>query len=1293
MESITKADVQGSMSLTVNGVVYKVSRDEFPPSTTLLQFLRESGVSTGTKGCCYRGGCGVCVVAIALASPEDDGVKHRSVNACCMLLYACEGAEVTTVEGLGSVSTGLHSIQDRLAQHDGAQCGYCTPGQVMNMYGLLKQNPRPSAKQVEDAFDTTICRCTGYRPILDAMKSFAVDTPGDVLDIEELTAKTCPSSGQACRGQCRVDRGVMTYQNGVDASLSWLSPQSLDDLLSVLAKSAKTNYRLVVGNTGFGVYEELGAWNYQTLVDIRGIKELYIVDVSPASHVTLGANLTIADLIAKLDGDLSDLAYADTFRRHLKLVASNTIRNVGSWAGNIMVKHAYPNFASDVFTLLETVEARLNIVSHKAREQVSLSEFMTSDMVGKVIVSVQLPKYPEQTRQIRSLRTSQRLQACEASVVSGFNFPVKDDGTCLLVAQPIIALQLKGNPLIRCKKSEQFLTGKALSDAAVFKEAVKILSEEVVSGAKVSDNQDFLTSLAVSHFYKFVLSACKTRLPDQLVSGGSDLERDVMSGTQDLGTQNPENFPASSAVMKLTAPSLVTGEIKFLDDLSPYRGQLFAVPVLSTVARAEIASMDASSAQGIPGVVAFLQASDIPGVNNWRPKGWYGPGEVQELLCSGQVLYAGQPLGVVVADNEVTARQASSQVKVTYKNIEPAVTDLKVAIAKQRFHTEPRTFSAGDVKAALASAANVVSGRVHTGDQYHFHLENQVAVCSLEDTGGMKVKASSQFLDFTQGSVAQVLGMTDSDVTVEVTRLGGGFGGKMYYSSQVAGLCALAAHKTKAPTKMTLDLNTNMQMQGSRTAYRFDYEVAFDDCGKLLAVDLTCYSDSGAVFLPIDANEALEWFVDNCYLCPNWSVKAFSCHTDRPPSTACRAPGSAQAIFAMESIIDHVASFLGLEHLAVRKLNLFSEGEKTMKGVVLESCLIRDVVSQMEEEMAYAERQRAVQEFNARHRWKKRGLHLMPSMYSMVCCEMLCLNTTVSICHGDGSVVVTHGGVDMGQGINTKVVQVCALKLGVPVEKIRVSPSSTVSSPNGWFTGASVTSELVCMGVIKCCEELTERIQPIRDCLGDSTEWDALVRQCFFEMVDLTAYYRSGAGNRSVKNYSCYSVCCAEVELDVLTGQYQVLQVDYLCDSGVSLNPRLDLGQLEGGFMLGCGFFLLESMTFEPDSGRALSTGTWTYKPPMAKDLPIKFNAKFLRNSPNPVGVLGSKAVGETPVASGACPLFALKRAVEAARSDVGMTEWFPMDAPATVQRVHAVCSTPLRHMSLCADDTVKAEK
>ncbi|XP_059140432.1 uncharacterized protein LOC131928419 [Physella acuta] len=1315
------------VQLVVNGTPYTVSRD-YPASTTLLEFLRHEGISTGTKACCYEGGCGVCLTAVSVLDPVSGTRRTNSVTSCCLLLYACDGVEVTTIEGLGSTRGGVHPVQEKLAVHDGAQCGYCSPGQVMNMYGLLKNNPKPTMKEVEDAFDTTICRCTGYRPILDAMKSFAVDAPeslkGGVIDIEELDGKMCKKSGQKCNGHCSTNHFQSKCSSGIKGSAhevsdhvhdvtnqvhdvsnnthngsvnghdvtkdvedekekqnkkdkkdkkdkkekkdkdkdsedkkhkdkdsedkkhkddkkekhkedkenkknkedkkekdgdkdkhkqgafnshdnpnskggksNWARPSSLSELCTLI-KRQTGKYKLVFGNTGFGVYKELKSSNYNSFIDLRGVKELYTAHMNREDEVTLGANLTITNLIQLFEASTDPhLPYTHSLAKHLKYVASSGVRN---------------------------------------------------QSVGYV--------------------------------VTGFNFQVDKADGLTVKSRPIIVVQGISAQLIHARKTEEFLTNKKLSDPNVLKGALDLLSEEVVpdSGPLLASSQ-YRKSLVLGHFYKFVLSVCKDKVDKRLTSGGWDIDRPVSSGTQDHGVSDTSRFPAGQPMMKVTARHLTTGEVKFLNDKPVVPSLLHAAVVLSTQGNARIDVIDPSIALKTPGVVKFLQASDIPGENNWRPRSWYG-GAVSELFSTGEVLYAGQAIGLIVAESESIAQKAAQDVIVTYKDVKPVILDVMEAIKQKSFFPKLGPYTRGDAATAMASAPHKIKGTTRTGEQYHFHLENQTAVCSPTDVGGMDVSSTSQWIDVTQETVAQVLGMDVSSVSVETERLGGAFGGKIFYNIPVAGMCAVAAKSLMRPVKLHLDLNTNMQFQGCRQGYYYEYEVGFDDGGKLLAVVATGYSEAGCNFFPLDGDEHTQTWVDNAYFSPNWSWTIQPCKLNRHVGTAMRAPGSATTMFAMESILDHVATYLKKDHLEIRKKNLFEKGQVTLSGMVLEQCLIRQMVQQMEANILYTERKKSVEEFNKNNRWRKRGLHVMPNRYAFTY-TWLSFNTSVIIYHADGSVVIAHGAIDMGQGIDTKAIQTCAHKLGVPVEKIRVVKKSTTVNANSHFTGGSVCSELICLAVIKSCEKLLERLAPIRAKLKDPT-WQELVSTAYGSGVNLTAQYWPEAGD-AIPAYNAYSVSCCEVELDVLTGQYQILQVDYLYDCGTSLNPQLDVGQLEGAFNMGCGLFLLEGLTHDPVSGKVLTDGTWNYKPPMPKDLPIVFNIKFLRNSPNPVGVLGSKAVGETPVAQGSCPLFALKRAVEAAREEIGQHGWFPLHAPATVEKLQMACLNDASHYTI----------
>ncbi|CAL1541535.1 unnamed protein product [Lymnaea stagnalis] len=1281
-------DIKSTVTFKINGVSYTVG-NEFDPATSLNEYMRQTGISRGTKGCCYEGGCGVCLVTVKLFEPISSQTVAYAVNSCCLQLYTCDGLEITTIEGLGNPKAGLHPIQDRMAKRDGAQCGFCTPGQIMNMYGLLQRFPQPTVQQIEDEFDATLCRCTGYRAILDAMKSFAIDAPkelnGKLIDIEDLEAKLCKKTGQACTGHCSgKNKNGGACENQVPRPLhivgygaQWFKPATVQELLQLLGQHRTENYRLVFGNTGFGVYQDFGPWNFNVLIDIRGLQELYTIQNN--ASLTLGANLSLSNLqefFAKSVGDAT-LPYAETFAHHLQYVAQHGIRNMACWAGNLALKHAHPEFPADVFTLFETVGAKLVVYDGDGTQnQYSVQDFLGIDLKGKVITAAILPKFTSTGVRVQTYKPSQRLQASQGYVSAGFLVDVDTSQNFLVKNKPSIVIQGINSQLTHAIQTESFLTNKKLGDPTVLQNALSILTSELIPETRTGwSSATYRRSVALGLFYKFVLNVCQSKADPRYVSGGTGLTRTPIVGTQDYGT-DPSEYPVSQAIPKITAEYLTSGTGKFLDDLNDEPGQLHAAPVISSVGNAEIDVIDASLALSLPGVTAFIKASDIPkgGKNDWMPLGPLGPGpyDHQELLSSGVINYAGQAIGIIVADSEITAQTGASMVKVTYKNIKPPIVDILDGIQQKSFFPDPPPPTiVGDPKGAIAAAPNKISGNIRCGDQYHFYLETQTSICTPTDIGGMKVKASTQWLDGVGMTVSQVLGVPQSSVEVTTERLGGGFGGKITQNFIVSGMCALAAYIVNKPVKMHLDIHTNMKMLGKRTAYYAEYEVGFDNNGTLQGIIVTGYGDDGVSTFDGDPSELLTW-IDNAYYCPNWLFTPIPVRTNKPASTACRSPGSTPAIFIMESIIEHVGKALGKDQYAVRKQNLYIKGQKTPGGMPLNYCSIREVAAQFEDQINLVKRQQDVAAFNQANRWRKRGLALMPNRFGIGWFGAQ-YNTHVIIYHQDGSVVVAHGGIDMGQGINTKIVQVCAYEFGIPMDGIRVTSSSSVINANSVTSGGSITSELCCLGVIEACNILKQRMAPVKAKMVNPT-WKDLVAKCYDEMIDLTANYVTHQTDPYPSRYNCYSIAAVEAELDVLTGQYQLRQMDMLYDCGVSINPELDIGQAEGGFIMGMGYFLQEEMKFDPTTGQVINAGTWEYKPPMAKDLPMNFNFTFLRNAPNPLGVLRSKAVGEPPLTMAAAALLAIKHAVEAARAEIGQDTFFALDAPATPEKVQTLC-------------------
>ncbi|XP_070198779.1 xanthine dehydrogenase/oxidase-like [Littorina saxatilis] len=1277
-------DTADTVTFSVNGAQYTVG-NEFDPATSLNEWLRSQQVSTGTKQMCLEGGCGVCLVSVQLYEPVSGTKQVYTVNSCLVQLYMCDGWEVTTIEGLGNPADGLHPVQQRLVDYNGSQCGFCSPGQVMNMYGFLQRNPKPTKQQVEDNFDATICRCTGYRPILDAMKSFAVDTipsqHGGPLDIEDLNPKVCKTTNKPCRRRCRpkTKDDANTGPSGsvplhiVGERAQWLKPTTLQALCALLKQYGGANYRLVFGNTGYGVYKELGPWMYDILIDIRGVQDFYRMETSPS--VVVGANLSLTNLREMFERHASDpstVTYFPDFARHVKQVASNSVRNLACWAGNLMLKHTHPDFVSDVFTLFETVGAQLNIVDGEGKESsVNLTDFLTTDLKGKVVVSAILPTFSTDDVYIRTFRVAQRLQLSHGYVVAGFNFQLDKNDNFRVKVKPSIVFQGINATTNHATTTEDFLTGKQLGDPAILQEALTTLGQEMKpSSEPILASPEYRQNLACSLFYKFVLNTCADKCQKRYQSGGTGLYRPVSSAVQTFDSRK-EEWPLNQPMTKLDAAYQVCGEARYVDDLPLEQTELYATFVISTKGNAKLASMDPSAALAMSGVYKFIQASDIPtgGTNSFTaPTGGIKP---EEFLCSGQVLYAGQPLAIIVAADPQTAETAASMVKVTYADGQRPLSDMKEAIKQKSFFPgvlAPRVV--GDPDQAIAQSARRITGTIECGLQAHFHLETQNGRCAPDDDGGMHVQCTTQDIGVTAQVVARILNIPQSAVTVEVKRLGGAFGAKNLRNGMATGACALAAHIMRRPIRLCMNFHTNLKSVGKRHPYYAQYEIGFTEEGKLNGVSVTAYANCGS-----SPNENLMGAVfdniDNAYHCENWRVTPIAVKTNTACNASCRGPGSLPTHFITESMMDHVAKTLGKDPSDVRKVNLYTKGQVTPGGKRLDYCNIAALVSQLEASSGFQVRKQQVALFNQANRWKKRGISMIPVRYGIGLGSHY--NVFVAIYGSDGTIAIDHGGIEMGQGVNTKVAQVCAYELGVPMSLIRVKKSSSTTNANSSGSNSSHTSELTAMGVIECCKTLKSRMDPIRLQM-DKPSWTQLVSECYKKGVDLSATAYTVATSSSGSGYNVYAAIVTEAEVDILTGQSQILRSDLLYDCGESLNPELDIGQIEGGFMMGLGYHLTEKVKFDPTTGEVLTDGTWEYTPPMPKNLPINFRVTLLKNAPNPVGVLRSKTAGEPPLMLSSSAVFAIKQAVEAARAEIGQDVFFTLNSPVFAEDIQAAC-------------------
>nr|AOE43257.1 xanthine dehydrogenase [Acytostelium leptosomum] len=791
---------------------------------------------------------------------------------------------------------------------------------------------------------------------------------------------------------------------------------------------------------------------------------------------------------------------------------------------------------------------------------------------------------------------------------------------------------------------------------------------------------EYRRSLTTSFFFKFFITVCDklyaiARNPSHLVdqrelSAIKKYSREMSSGEQTYQTQ-PHLNPVTMPIKHQSADKQVTGEAVYTDDLK--------YPSFSA---AMVLSIDATKALAMPGVKGFYSAKDIKGENQVGPVF-----HDEELLASKEVLCMGYPLGVVVAETHQQALEASKAVVVEYEDL-PAVLTIEDAIAKNSFLNVYHVINDGDVVKGFGESEHIIEGEMKVGGQEHFYLETNAALAiPVEDE--FTVYSSTQNPTKTQNLLSLVLGIPANQIIVKLKRMGGGFGGKETRSIFVACICALAAQKLRKPVKLNLDRDTDMITTGARHPFLGKYKIGFDKNGLIKAASIDLYADAGYSFdLSIGVLDRAIFHSENAYKIPNIRVTGRLCKTNLPTNTAFRGFGGPQGMIICENWIEHISNFLKKPSHEIRQLNFYKENDYTQYLQLVNNCQLQRVWEETMIKSDYLERQKQVQQFNKDNKWKKRGISIIPTKFGMSF-TVKTLNQAGALVHvyTDGTVLVTHGGTEMGQGLHTKMIQIAALELGVPVDKVYISETSTDKVANTAPTAASVSSDMNGMAVLDACKQINSRLAPLRERFPDYS-FQKLVTQAFVERVNLSAngfyatpnigyvFKDSGVGEGTPFNYFNYGCACSEVEVDTLTGDHTILRTDIVMDVGDSLNPTIDIGQVEGAFTQGVGWSTLEEIvTF--NNGFMFTRGPSTYKIPGFNDVPIKLNVSLLSNAPNPKAIHSSKGVGEPPLFLGSSVYFAIRDAITSARKDregVDPDAWFNLQSPATCERIRNSC-------------------
>uniref|UniRef100_A0A8C9G869 Xanthine dehydrogenase/oxidase n=1 Tax=Pavo cristatus TaxID=9049 RepID=A0A8C9G869_PAVCR len=1074
--------------------------------------------------CQKKCGCGACTVMISKYDPFQKKILHHTANACLFPICALHHVAVTTVEGIGNTKSRLHPAQERIAKSHGSQCGFCTPGIVMSMYTLLRNKPKPKMEDIEDAFQGNLCRCTGYRPILEGYRTFAV-----VSGFRQCSKRSgrvvCFCNGRrslvecgccevpACRGNKATVMSsslfdssefqpldptqepifppeLMTQKNKElkqvcfkGERVMWIQPTTLQELVTL--KSQYPNAKLVVGNTEVGIEMRLKNMLYPVI-----LAPAWIPEMNAVQHTETGEEKERQYLLSEweLQYKRKTVSYFCSCFSHaaleqLRWFAGPQIRNVAALGGNIMT--ASP--ISDLNPVLMASGSKLTLISTEGKRTVTMDEkFFTGYRKTivkpeEVLLSVEIP-YSKEGEYFSAFKQAYRREDDIAIVTCGMRV-LFQHGTSR-VQEVKLSYGGMAPTTILALKTCQELTGRDWNEK-LLQDACHLLAGEMdLSPSAPGGMVEFRRTLTLSFFFKFYLTVLQKLskhqngpnnlcepIPPNYISATELFHKDPIASTQ-LFQEVPRGQLVEDMVgrplVHVSAAKQACGEAVYCDDIPHYENELYLTLVTSTKAHAKILSVDASEAQSVPGFVCFVSAKDVPGSNIT------GIANDETVFAEDVVTCVGHIIGAVIADTQEHSRRAAKAVKIKYEELKPIVT-----IQVSWLRSVPSISSQSSVNFAI-----------HTW--LFSHVLHLPSVCLIN---------------------------------VSFNRIG-------------------------RPVRCMLDRDEDMLISGGRHPFLGRYKVGFMKNGKVKSLEVSYYSNGG--------NSA------------------------------------------------------DLSH-GVSKINFLA-------GALI---------------------------------------HV----------------------YTDGSVLLTHGGTEMGQGLHTKMIQVASRSLGIPTSKIYISETSTNTVPNTSPTAASVSADINGMAVHNACQTILKRLEPIKQA-NPKGSWEDWIKTAYENCISLSAtgFYRiPDVGYNFETNkgkpfhYFSYGVACSEVEIDCLTGDHKNIRTDIVMDVGTSLNPAIDIGQIEGAFVQGIGLFTMEELRYSPE-GNLYTRGPGMYKIPAFGDIPTEFYVSLLRDCPNSKAIYSSKAVGEPPLFLSASVFYAIKDAIYSAREDSGVTEPFRLDSPATPERIRNAC-------------------
>ena len=1269
-------------------------------------------------------------------NPTTKKIYHASVNACLAPLVSVDGKHVITVEGIGNVKRP-HPAQERIAKSHGSQCGFCTPGIVMSLYALLRNKEEINEHDIEEAFDGNLCRCTGYKPILDAARTFTA--------VKGCGNSTANGGGGCCMekeggggGCCKDGKqgddqpikrftppGFIEYKPDTELIFppalkkqdfkplafgnkrkTWYRPVTIEQLLEI--KSVYPAAKIIGGSSETQIEIKFKALQYPVSVYVGDIPELRQFAMKE-DHLEIGGNITLTDLenltleAVEHYGEARGQIFT-AMNKQIKYFAGRQIRNVGTPAGNLVT--ASP--ISDLNPVFMASDAVVVAKSADKETEIPMANFFTGYRrtalpADSVLASIRIPLTQEKNEFFRAYKQAKRKDDDIAIVTGALKVRLNDDG---IVEAANLVYGGMAAFTVAAKKTNEYLVGKKFAELETLEGAMNALGQDFdlqfsVPGGMAS----YRKSLALGFFYRFyhevMLNLAKDadHADEEAVK---ELEREIARGKEDreaaadymqetVGKSNPH----------VAALKQVTGEAQYTDDIPPLKNELYGCLVLSTKAHAKIKSVDFSPALEIPGVVDYVDKNDMPSAKANR---WGAPHFEEVFFAEDEVFTTGQPIGLVLATSALRAAEGARAVKVEYEEL-PAIFTIEEAIEKESFYKYFREIKKGDVEEGFKNSDYVFTGVSRMGGQEHFYLETNAALAIPKpEDGEIEIWASTQNPNEAQVFAAQVCNVQANKVVVRVKRMGGGFGGKESRSVQLSTIIALAANKTRRPVRCMLTREEDMVTSGQRHPFLGRWKVGVNKDGKIQAVDLDIFNNAGWSWdLSAAVCERAMSHSDGCYKIPNMHVRGRLCKTNTMSNTAFRGFGGPQGMFIAESYMSEVADRLGMPVEKFREINFYKVGEETHFNQVINDWHVPLMYKQVQEESEYEKRREALTKFNAEHKWRKRGLALIPTKFG-ISFTALWFNQAGALVHiyHDGSVLVAHGGTEMGQGLHTKMTMIAAQALGVPMESVFISETATNTVANASPTAASASSDLNGYAIHNACAQLNERLKPYREKLGPNATMKDLAHAAYFDRVNLSAqgFYKTpeigytwGENKGKMFFYFTQGVTAAEVELDTLTGTWTCLRADIKMDVGQSINPAIDYGQIQGAFVQGLGLFTMEESLWlrnGPMAGQLFTRGPGTYKIPGFRDIPQEFNVSLLKGVEwkELRTIQRSRGVGEPPLFMGSAVFFAIRDALKAAREEYGVKAklyeddktdgLLRLESPATPERIRLSCVDPI---------------